>query len=78
VRYGNVSAALKISILVEFKTTLPAARIRLISIASAVLELILRKYIKTCMGCFSCVNSYIVDTRFYMVNDGTCNEISAS
>jgi hypothetical protein len=36
-------AAFKIKILVEFKTTMAAARIRLISIASAVLELISRK-----------------------------------
>jgi len=43
VRYGSVSAAFKINILVEFKTTMAAARIRLISMASAVLEPILRK-----------------------------------
>jgi hypothetical protein len=43
VRYSKVSTAFKINILVEFKTTMAAARIRLISIAIAVLELILRK-----------------------------------
>jgi len=43
VRYGNVSAAFKIKILVEFITKMATARIRLILIASAILELILRK-----------------------------------